>query len=208
MVGLTHPAFQDRIPQPRGFGMKLFNVHGVMFEAGKDFPTQDIEFNRLVFSLSRHVFRYMTRLVHGLIYRPSRDSLTPQLALTQFQKRKSLTHILEKHPGAGPGGRQDDAGDHRAADPVRRRQGGAVRAAAAAAGRRAADGARPRAQHAPRVDAVLLADGVPLRRLRRQVLPHARDRDAAAPRRGDHDTRARLRRHAALAAGVSSVSRR
>ncbi|CRK31016.1 hypothetical protein HYQ45_000219 [Verticillium longisporum] len=25
--------------------MKLFNVHGIMFEAGKDFPTQDIEFN-------------------------------------------------------------------------------------------------------------------------------------------------------------------
>lgn len=25
--------------------MKVFNVHGEMFEAGKDFPTQDIEFN-------------------------------------------------------------------------------------------------------------------------------------------------------------------
>ncbi|KAI0146730.1 catalase-like domain-containing protein [Pestalotiopsis sp. NC0098] len=39
------PGLDDRIPQPRGFGMKLFNVHGDMFEAGKDFPTQDIEFN-------------------------------------------------------------------------------------------------------------------------------------------------------------------
>ncbi|KAK9415315.1 putative Catalase-like domain-containing protein [Seiridium unicorne] len=36
---------KDRIPQPRGFGMKLFDVHGEMFDAGKDFPTQDIEFN-------------------------------------------------------------------------------------------------------------------------------------------------------------------
>jgi hypothetical protein len=37
--------FQDRIPQPRGLAMKLFNVQGEMFEAGRDFPTQDIEFN-------------------------------------------------------------------------------------------------------------------------------------------------------------------
>lgn len=37
--------FQDRIPQPRGLAMKVFNVQGEMFDAGKDFPTQDIEFN-------------------------------------------------------------------------------------------------------------------------------------------------------------------
>jgi hypothetical protein len=37
--------FQDRIPQPRGLAMKVFNVKGEMFEAGKDCPTQDIEFN-------------------------------------------------------------------------------------------------------------------------------------------------------------------
>ena len=36
---------QDRVPNPRGFAMKLFNVHGDMYEAGKDFATQDIEFN-------------------------------------------------------------------------------------------------------------------------------------------------------------------
>ena len=36
---------QDRIPQPRGFAMKVFNVDGEMFDAGRDFPTQDIEFN-------------------------------------------------------------------------------------------------------------------------------------------------------------------
>ena len=36
---------QDRIPQPRGFAMKVFNVEGEMLEAGKDIPTQDIEFN-------------------------------------------------------------------------------------------------------------------------------------------------------------------
>ncbi|EOD47921.1 putative catalase protein [Neofusicoccum parvum] len=39
------PGLDDRIPQPRGFSMKLFNVHGKMFDAGADFPTQDIEFN-------------------------------------------------------------------------------------------------------------------------------------------------------------------
>ena len=39
------PGFDDRIPQPRGLGMKVFNVQGEMFDAGKDFPTQDIEFN-------------------------------------------------------------------------------------------------------------------------------------------------------------------
>ncbi len=38
-------ALQDRIPQPRGFAMKVFDVHGEMFDAGKDIPTQDIEFN-------------------------------------------------------------------------------------------------------------------------------------------------------------------
>ncbi|OHE99689.1 hypothetical protein CORC01_05047 [Colletotrichum orchidophilum] len=39
------PGLDDRIPQPRGFAMKLFNVKGDMFEAGMDTPTQDIEFN-------------------------------------------------------------------------------------------------------------------------------------------------------------------
>lgn len=39
------PGLDDRIPQPRGLGMKVFNVSGEMFERGKDFDTQDIEFN-------------------------------------------------------------------------------------------------------------------------------------------------------------------
>ncbi|KAF2233786.1 heme-dependent catalase [Viridothelium virens] len=39
------PGLDDRIAQPRGFAMKIFNVHGDMFDVGKDFPTQDIEFN-------------------------------------------------------------------------------------------------------------------------------------------------------------------
>ncbi|TKX21388.1 catalase-like protein [Elsinoe australis] len=39
------PGLDDRIPNPRGFAMKLFNVQGEMFDAGKDIPTQDIEFN-------------------------------------------------------------------------------------------------------------------------------------------------------------------
>lgn len=36
---------QDRNPQPRGFAMKVFDVHGEFFDEGKDIPTQDIEFN-------------------------------------------------------------------------------------------------------------------------------------------------------------------
>ena len=39
------PGLDDRIPQPRGLGIKVFNVDGEMFEAGKKFPTHDIEFN-------------------------------------------------------------------------------------------------------------------------------------------------------------------
>lgn len=39
------PGLDDRIPQPRGLAMKVFNVQGEMFDAGKDCPTQDIEFN-------------------------------------------------------------------------------------------------------------------------------------------------------------------
>ncbi|MCJ1369450.1 hypothetical protein MMC20_000661 [Loxospora ochrophaea] len=39
------PGLDDRVPQPRGFAMKIFNVKGEMFDAGKDTPTQDIEFN-------------------------------------------------------------------------------------------------------------------------------------------------------------------
>jgi hypothetical protein len=39
------PALDDRIPQPRGLGMKVFNVSGEMFEVGKDYDTHDIEFN-------------------------------------------------------------------------------------------------------------------------------------------------------------------
>ncbi|KAL9084190.1 MAG: hypothetical protein Q9165_008176 [Trypethelium subeluteriae] len=39
------PGLDDRIAQPRGFAMKIFNVHGDMFDVGKDIPTQDIEFN-------------------------------------------------------------------------------------------------------------------------------------------------------------------
>ncbi|KAK2597880.1 hypothetical protein N8I77_012635 [Diaporthe amygdali] len=39
------PGLDDRIPQPRGFAIKLFNVNGDMFDAGKSCPTQDIEFN-------------------------------------------------------------------------------------------------------------------------------------------------------------------
>jgi hypothetical protein len=39
------PGFDDPIPQPRGLGMKVFNVRGAMFDAAKEFSTQDIEFN-------------------------------------------------------------------------------------------------------------------------------------------------------------------
>ncbi|RFU25050.1 hypothetical protein B7463_g11282, partial [Scytalidium lignicola] len=39
------PGLDDRIPQPRGFAMKVFDVHGEFFDEGKDIPTQDIEFN-------------------------------------------------------------------------------------------------------------------------------------------------------------------
>lgn len=39
------PAKDDRIAQPRGLAMKVFNVPGEMFEAGKGFDTHDIEFN-------------------------------------------------------------------------------------------------------------------------------------------------------------------
>jgi hypothetical protein len=39
------PTLDDRIPQPRGLGMKVFNVPGEMFDIGKDYDTQDIEFN-------------------------------------------------------------------------------------------------------------------------------------------------------------------
>lgn len=39
------PGLDDRIPQPRGFSLKLFNVSGDMFPAGVGIPTQDIEFN-------------------------------------------------------------------------------------------------------------------------------------------------------------------
>ena len=41
---LSHPKsassdrFQNRIPQPRGFAMKVFNVDGEMFDTGKDVP--------------------------------------------------------------------------------------------------------------------------------------------------------------------------
>ncbi|KAF2100631.1 heme-dependent catalase [Rhizodiscina lignyota] len=41
----SDPGLDDRIPQPRGFAMKIFGIHGDMFDDGKDFPTQDIEFN-------------------------------------------------------------------------------------------------------------------------------------------------------------------
>ncbi|KAL8763525.1 MAG: hypothetical protein Q9194_007321 [Teloschistes cf. exilis] len=40
------PGLDDRIPQPRGFAMKVFNVHGEMLSSpASDIPTQDIEFN-------------------------------------------------------------------------------------------------------------------------------------------------------------------
>ncbi|KAL2419745.1 hypothetical protein ABEF95_006638 [Exophiala dermatitidis] len=41
------PGLDDRIPQPRGFAMKVFDVHGEHFDAGEDLhlSTQDIEFN-------------------------------------------------------------------------------------------------------------------------------------------------------------------
>ncbi|KAI9815043.1 MAG: hypothetical protein M1827_002886 [Pycnora praestabilis] len=39
------PGLDDRIPQPRGFTMKVFNVEGDFLEAGQGIPTQDIEFN-------------------------------------------------------------------------------------------------------------------------------------------------------------------
>ncbi|KAL9108816.1 MAG: hypothetical protein Q9227_006473 [Pyrenula ochraceoflavens] len=41
------PGLDDRIPQPRGFAMKVFNVkdHGPRFSSGVNLTTQDIEFN-------------------------------------------------------------------------------------------------------------------------------------------------------------------
>ena len=42
---LGDPALDGSIPQPRGLGMKVFNVPGEMFDIGNDYNTQDIEFN-------------------------------------------------------------------------------------------------------------------------------------------------------------------
>jgi hypothetical protein len=39
------PALDDRIPQPRGLGMKIFNVEGEFLPDGVGIPTQDLEFN-------------------------------------------------------------------------------------------------------------------------------------------------------------------
>lgn len=39
------PGLDDRIPQPRGFAMKVFNVDGDFLPGGAGIPTQDIEFN-------------------------------------------------------------------------------------------------------------------------------------------------------------------
>ncbi|KAF1990929.1 heme-dependent catalase [Aulographum hederae CBS 113979] len=39
------PGLDDRIPQPRGFAMKLFNIHGRKLPGGENISTQDIEFN-------------------------------------------------------------------------------------------------------------------------------------------------------------------
>ncbi|MCJ1325949.1 hypothetical protein MMC10_002612 [Thelotrema lepadinum] len=39
------PGLDDRVPQPRGFAMKIFGVSGEMFPEGAECPTQDIEFN-------------------------------------------------------------------------------------------------------------------------------------------------------------------
>ena len=49
----TDPSPQDRIPQPRGFAMKVFDVHGEMLDAGKGIPTQDIEFSMALPSYNR-----------------------------------------------------------------------------------------------------------------------------------------------------------
>ncbi|RFU31749.1 hypothetical protein B7463_g4583, partial [Scytalidium lignicola] len=40
-----NPGVNDRIPQSRGFAVKVFDVHGEFFDAGKDIPVQDMEFN-------------------------------------------------------------------------------------------------------------------------------------------------------------------
>lgn len=39
------PGLDDRIPQPRGLGMKIFNVQGKRLEGAIDIPVQDLEFN-------------------------------------------------------------------------------------------------------------------------------------------------------------------
>ena len=43
------PSLDDRIAMPRGVGMKVFNVEGEMFDIGKSYPTQDIEYCPLRF---------------------------------------------------------------------------------------------------------------------------------------------------------------
>jgi catalase len=57
------PGPDDRIPQPRGLGMKVFNVRGEMFDIGKDYPTQDIEFNstqHLILQMQRQQKKSLT----------------------------------------------------------------------------------------------------------------------------------------------------
>ena len=39
------PGYDDRKSSPRGFAIKIFGVQGDFLDAGKDLPTQDIEFN-------------------------------------------------------------------------------------------------------------------------------------------------------------------
>lgn len=92
------PSLDDRIPQPRGLGMKVFNVEGEMFDEGKDYPTQDIEYvlkypmrekknaNQQVDSIAHLPLTWQTR-------RQPKRSLT--FALSMEGTRKSFTSILK-----------------------------------------------------------------------------------------------------------------
>lgn len=79
--------FDDRIPAPRGFAMKIFNVHGDFYEIGKDIPTQDIEFN------STPVIELATAKV-------TREIFDIRMGLGHLTETPEMKRELEKRPDA------------------------------------------------------------------------------------------------------------
>lgn len=87
------PGLDDRVPQPSGLGMRIFNIQDEMFNNGKDYPTLDIEFDSAP-AIEQQQGKYLS---FGEVHSSKKQLYKHLEARNDNDIQKARDHISDKH---------------------------------------------------------------------------------------------------------------